>query len=122
MEQGRLRIVARALSWRPLATIAAFSYTLYLIHAQLLQVLWQLIVQPFDLPPVWQLAILWVIISPVIVLVAWIAARYMENPFVRIAARKDKAPAPEGPVKDRDGVASCLTPRSDDKATVRRLV
>lgn len=38
---GRPRAVTRLLSWRPLTLLGGFSYSLYLLHAPVLQLVWQ---------------------------------------------------------------------------------
>ncbi len=42
-------VATRILSWRPLVFVGTFSYSLYLIHAPLLQMLWQYILAPAHL-------------------------------------------------------------------------
>src|SRR6185436_3765810 len=42
-------VLRRALSWKPLVTVGAFSYSFYLIHAPLLQLLWQYVAHPLGL-------------------------------------------------------------------------
>jgi peptidoglycan/LPS O-acetylase OafA/YrhL len=41
--------MARAAGWRPLAFVGGFSYSLYLIHAPLLQLAWLAVVHPLGL-------------------------------------------------------------------------
>ncbi|KAF0970019.1 acyltransferase family protein [Gordonia sp. YY1] len=90
MQLGRASSAEKVFNWRPFATASAFSYTLYLIHAQLLQVFWQLVIRPFNLAATWQLVLLWLVACPLIVLISWGAARYMEAPFVRLAAKRSR--------------------------------
>ncbi len=78
---GRMRAVARALSCRPLARIGECSYTLYLIHAQLLALTWVLVLSRFELDRAWQLRVGWLVVCPLIVTIAWLASRFMEKPF-----------------------------------------
>ncbi|WP_375477984.1 acyltransferase family protein [uncultured Jatrophihabitans sp.] len=40
----------RALSWRPLVCVGTFSYSVYLLHAPLLQLVWQYVLTPLGLP------------------------------------------------------------------------
>lgn len=50
--RDRGSLITRALSWRPLVFIGTFSYSLYLIHAPLLQMIWQYVLAPAHLSPV----------------------------------------------------------------------
>jgi peptidoglycan/LPS O-acetylase OafA/YrhL len=50
--RDRGSLVTRILSWRPLVFIGTFSYSLYLIHAPLLQMIWQYVLAPAHLSPV----------------------------------------------------------------------
>ncbi len=45
-DEGPLR---KVLQWRPLVALGVFSYSLYLVHAPLLQILWQYLVVPAGL-------------------------------------------------------------------------
>ena len=47
--RGNQNIATRFLLWRPLVLIGTFSYSLYLIHAPLLQVIWQYALMPVGL-------------------------------------------------------------------------
>jgi peptidoglycan/LPS O-acetylase OafA/YrhL len=47
----------RALEWRPLAWVGLFSYSLYLTHAPVLQIVWQYGVRPIQLGPNAELAV-----------------------------------------------------------------
>jgi peptidoglycan/LPS O-acetylase OafA/YrhL len=42
-EGGRLRAI---LAWKPLAAVGVFSYSIYLVHAPLLQLMWQYVFHP----------------------------------------------------------------------------
>ncbi|MGZ8177317.1 acyltransferase family protein [Williamsia sp. SKLECPSW1] len=98
MTTGRAPRLRALFSWRPLAAVAGFSYTLYLIHAQLLQVFHLVVVEPLHLSPVLQLAVYWLVGCPLIVLLAWAFSRVAERPFLP-APRKaatDVTPAREG--------------------------
>lgn len=46
----RSRWLRHALSWRPLTWIGSFSYSLYLLHAPLLQLIWQYVMRPLGMP------------------------------------------------------------------------
>lgn len=41
--------VRKLCEWRPLVVIGTFSYSLYLVHAPFLQLIWQYVLSPFDL-------------------------------------------------------------------------
>jgi peptidoglycan/LPS O-acetylase OafA/YrhL len=48
---GRKGALKSILSWHPLVVIGTFSYSLYLIHAPLLQILWQYVLEPLGVRP-----------------------------------------------------------------------
>lgn len=70
------------LSWRPLAGLGVFSYSLYLVHAPLLQVFWLLIVRPFDLGQGAALVAMWVVAVPAIVGISYLFHIVAERPFM----------------------------------------
>ncbi|MFD0925027.1 acyltransferase family protein [Williamsia deligens] len=82
MTTGRAPGLRAALSWTPLASVAAFSYSLYLIHAQLLTVLDLTVVTPLHLSPDVRLAMFWGLGCPLIVTAAWLFAKVAEKPFL----------------------------------------
>ncbi len=79
---GRLNPIRAALGWRPLVWIGGFSYSIYLIHAPLLQLLWQYGLHPLglgDLPTYLALLLLGV---PLIVAASWVFWYFCERPFL----------------------------------------
>jgi peptidoglycan/LPS O-acetylase OafA/YrhL len=75
--------VTRFVSWKPLVFIGTFSYSVYLIHAPLLQVLWQYGLTPARLGPV---AMFLALMGPgalVVLGVSYAFFRVFEEPFMR---------------------------------------
>lgn len=70
------------LSARPLVFIGNFSYSLYLIHAPLLQIIWQYVLHPLGLGKVFEFSILLVLGTPLIISAAYIFFLYCERPFL----------------------------------------
>ena len=87
--------IRRALEWRPLVWIGGFSYSLYLIHAPLLQVIWQYGLHPLHLSDMATYLLLLVVGGPLIVLTAWGFWRLCERPFLnsRVTSKRVKASA-----------------------------
>ncbi len=79
---GRFNPIRVALEWRPLVWIGGFSYSVYLIHAPLIQLIWQYGLHPLkwgDLPT--YLALLLVGL-PLIIAASWVFWRFCERPFL----------------------------------------
>jgi peptidoglycan/LPS O-acetylase OafA/YrhL len=76
------------LSWKPVAGLGAFSYSLYLVHAPLLQVFWQLVVQPFGMDRNGSLVFVWAVGVPLIIVSAYLFYLLAERPFVIMAQRR----------------------------------
>jgi peptidoglycan/LPS O-acetylase OafA/YrhL len=76
----------RLLSWQPLTQVGLCSYSLYLIHAPLLQVAWQYLVTPCRLGPLGSFLLLVGIGGPAIVGLAQLFFRLLEQPFLRAPA------------------------------------
>lgn len=72
----------RLLSWRPLVFIGAFSYSLYLIHAPLLQVVWQLAISGNFRSETAEFFALLALGVPFVLLCSWGFYRACERPFV----------------------------------------
>jgi peptidoglycan/LPS O-acetylase OafA/YrhL len=73
---------ARALSLKPIAFIGLFAYSVYLIHGPLLQIAWQLLVQPFHLGDRTAFAVLALVVGPLIVGAAYLFYLAFERPFL----------------------------------------
>lgn len=90
-------VLKSMLSWRPLVFLGTFSYSLYLIHAPFLQVLWQYALEPFGVALESRFAFLMTIGLVLILVASYLFFLAFEAPFLR-AARKappaDTAPAP----------------------------
>lgn len=76
--------VRAALEWRPLVWIGGFSYSVYLIHAPLVQVIWQYGLRPlgFGLGALPTYLALLVMGTPLIVAASWLFWYGCERPFL----------------------------------------
>jgi peptidoglycan/LPS O-acetylase OafA/YrhL len=82
-EGGRAK---QFLSWGPLAGIGLFSYSLYLLHAPLLQVFWQLVPQTQERH--WPSFLLLLAVSfPPILLLSYLSYRFIEKPCMSTRQR-----------------------------------
>jgi peptidoglycan/LPS O-acetylase OafA/YrhL len=77
----RASTLRRALSWKPLVVVGSFSYSLYLLHAPLLQLIWQYAMRPLRLPlhNGYALAALLALGIPLSILVGWIYFQLVER-------------------------------------------
>jgi peptidoglycan/LPS O-acetylase OafA/YrhL len=73
----------RMLSFKPLVFVGTFAYSIYLIHAPLLQLLWQYAYQPLVPHPLRMLLALVFPGVPLIVLASYGFFRFFERPFLR---------------------------------------
>lgn len=84
LSSGQLTALRRVLQWRPLVWVGICSYSLYLLHAPLLQLIWQYVLDPLGLG-IGNLATLWALI-PLGLLVSIPVARLsflaVERPFL----------------------------------------
>jgi len=83
-QSARLRA---CLGFRPLAFIGMFSYSLYLIHAPLLQARWQYALRPLQLGSGLTFTLLAVIGVPLVLAAAFLFYRTCERPFMNRRAR-----------------------------------
>jgi peptidoglycan/LPS O-acetylase OafA/YrhL len=83
-EHGLLR---RFVSWRPLVFVGTFSYSLYLIHAPILQLLWQYVLNPAGLGSDTMFLVLMTAGLAVVLCVAYGFFRAFEEPAMRAASR-----------------------------------
>jgi peptidoglycan/LPS O-acetylase OafA/YrhL len=104
---------ARERSWErrlagsaALAGVGLFSYSLYLVHAPLLQILWQYAIAPLRMSAIAAFATLTIAGTPVILLASYGFYLVFERPF---AIAKKRAPAPiviDAPVVDAGGTVA----------------
>jgi peptidoglycan/LPS O-acetylase OafA/YrhL len=83
-EKGLLRSVV---SWPPLVFVGTFSYSLYLIHAPLLQVLWQYVLNPAGLGSDTMFLVLMTAGLAAVLCASYGFYRAFEAPAVRAASR-----------------------------------
>ena len=83
--QGKIRA---ALSWRPLVFIGGFSYSIYLIHAPLIQLFWQYVLHPLRLSETATFLLLELVGTPLFVAVAYGFYWYCERPYLTPALKK----------------------------------
>ena len=83
---------ARFLGCKPLVFIGTFAYSVYLIHAPLLQVLWQGPFAPLQAQPLAMLAALTLLGTPLILSAAYVFFLVFERPFLRTGTGKRPTP------------------------------
>ncbi len=100
---GRSSRLRAFLGWRPLAFVGLFSYSLYLIHAPLLQAEWQYGLRPLHLPPAVTVALLGALGVPLVLAAAFLFFRLCEQPVMRrgrrpgaVTALRDAISGPAG--------------------------
>ena len=81
----------RILSWRPLVFVGTFAYSIYLIHAPLIQVLWQYVFVPLQSRPVPMFLALCFVGTPLIVGVSYLFFLACERPFLNRRKRETMA-------------------------------
>ncbi len=72
----------RALSWKPLAFIGTFAYSIYVIHPPLLQLIWLYIVRPLHLGSDVSFVSVFVVFIPLVVAGAYVFFLGCERPFL----------------------------------------
>jgi peptidoglycan/LPS O-acetylase OafA/YrhL len=80
-------LILNFLDWKPLVFIGTFSYSLYLIHPPLLQLLTQYGLGGSHLPILWKTCLLIVIGTPLVVFMSYVFFLVFERPFL-ISAKK----------------------------------
>jgi peptidoglycan/LPS O-acetylase OafA/YrhL len=68
--------------WRPLVSVGAMSYSLYLIHAPLVHLVWQYVVHPLHLQSGEQFAVLLILGVPFCIAAALVFYLAFERPFL----------------------------------------
>ena len=74
--------IRHVLSWRPLVFVGTFSYSLYLIHAPLLQVVWQLAINHNFKSEGAEFLVLSALGVPFVLLCSWAFYLVCERPFI----------------------------------------
>lgn len=92
--------VRQLLDWKPLVFVGTFAYSLYLIHAPLLQVVWQYLIHPLNLSPLPTFLGLALIGTPLIAGASYVFFLVCERPF--LTARRH----PTFPENARDAALS----------------
>lgn len=85
--------VHRVLSYRPLVWIGAFAYSVYLVHAPLVQVVWQYLLNPLHLSDTVTFFLLATVGSVLILGVAYLFHLAFERPFMSKPGVKIKTEA-----------------------------
>lgn len=101
MATGQAAVVVALFSLKPVAGLGVFSYSLYLVHAPLLQVFWQLAVVPLGLDRDANLVLVWALGVPAMILCAYGFYRAAERPFLELAQRRHSDDARVAPVEVR---------------------
>jgi peptidoglycan/LPS O-acetylase OafA/YrhL len=77
-------VVRRALEARPFVFVGAFSYSLYLMHVPILRVVWLYFVEPLDLSPTRDFALLAAVGVPAALIGTYLFFLVFERRFLRI--------------------------------------
>ena len=80
--QSKESLVHTICGWRPLAFVGTFAYSIYLIHAPLIQVVWQYLLHPLHLGGTATLCGLLLVGIPFIVGVSYLFFWIGERPFI----------------------------------------
>jgi peptidoglycan/LPS O-acetylase OafA/YrhL len=88
LSSERPNLLARALSWRPIVLIGGFSYSIYLIHAPLIQVAWQYTVAPLHLVATQAFLLTMAVSVPIVLGSAYLFYLVAERPFTSTVKRQ----------------------------------
>ena len=72
----------RILSWKPLAFLGTFAYSIYLVHAPLLQMIYQYVQEPLHLKGTGEFAVECLVVVPATVALAYVFFLACERPFL----------------------------------------
>ena len=86
---GRSARLGGWLGARPLTGLGAFAYSLYLVHAPVLQVVWQYLIRPWEPGPTATLAAMVLGALPLAVGLAYLFYLACERPFLRKPSRHE---------------------------------
>jgi peptidoglycan/LPS O-acetylase OafA/YrhL len=92
-------LIRGVLDWKPAMALGGFSYSLYLIHAPLIQVLWQYGVAPLHRSNTASFLLLLAFGTPLIVAAAWLFSLVGERPFLNRPIPKPVEAFDENPVR-----------------------
>jgi len=79
-EKGRF--LQKVLSYKPLVFTGNFAYSIYLIHAPLIQVIWQYVIHPFNLTQLCAYYTLIIVGLPTIIGISYLFYLAFERPFL----------------------------------------
>lgn len=82
--------IFRFLNWKPLVFVGTFSYSLYLIHPPLIQLLSKYILAPFNLQTYTNTYLLILVGTPVCIAVSYLFFLLFERPFLNLGAQKSR--------------------------------
>ena len=82
VSQQRRHPVRSFLESRPIVWLGTFAYSLYLVHAPLIQVVWQYMVNPLHLSAVKAFSLLVLLGLPLVVGISYIFFLIAEKPFI----------------------------------------
>lgn len=102
----RFRRAREMLNWPPLVAIGAFSYSLYLVHAPLLQMTWQYFVEPAHATPLVSFAIMALMGIPATICFSYVFHLLCERPFMPGFRNGER--------RAEDGVGALLFKRARD--------
>ena len=106
------KLFRSALSWSPLAFAGTFAYSIYLVHAPLLQVIWQYALVPMRLAPVTAIWVLVLLGTPTILAAAYLFFLLCEKPFVFSRRKSAVTPAAREIVEVNDLGPASSSPSS----------
>lgn len=84
-------LLTRVFAWRPLVFVGTFSYSVYLIHAPLLQILWQYVMTPLGFTHAGMFAFLMTVGLALVIGLAYVFFLAFEAPFMRALPKKPAA-------------------------------
>jgi peptidoglycan/LPS O-acetylase OafA/YrhL len=86
-QKGKASLIYKVLSWQPLVFIGTFSYSLYLTHAPILQILTQYIIFPLHLSRFTSAILLLFISLPICIAFAYLFFILFERPFLNLGKK-----------------------------------
>ncbi|RLJ73904.1 acyltransferase family protein [Pedobacter alluvionis] len=78
----------KLLAWRPLTLLGTFSYSLYLIHAPILQIFVQYIISPLKLESFSKCLLLLFVGTPIILALSYLFFLCCEKPFLKMRTKQ----------------------------------